>query len=237
MFATLGEIIFVVLTSFQSFRSTSGYRYAEHKVVEAPPRLQWIGDELEKVSIDLRFHAAFTNPAIQMQALQAAAEDHQARALVFGNGVFRGYFVIESLEETHSQLADDGSYIAIEARIELHEWVPGADFDPLAPPQAANPPAGIVQASPAGTTAGTLATAVPGLPTTYDPANQSISPTNQLTPAAVTQLGLVGAIGGVSYSPVAYSQPGVSGIAGAGPAPITPGNPADVPTSTIVRAG
>jgi phage protein U len=235
MFATLGEIIFLVLTSFQSFRSTSGYRYAEHKVVEAPPRLQWIGDELEKVSIDLRFHAAFTNPAIQMQALQAAAEDHQARALVFGNGVFRGYFVIESLEETHSQLADDGSYIAIEARIELHEWVPGADFDPLAPPQAANPPAGIVQSG-TGSSLSPRSTPITGLPSAYDP-SAPISPTNELTPAAVTQLGLVGAIGGVSYSPAAYSQPGVSGIAGAGPAPITPGNPADVPTSTIVRAG
>jgi phage protein U len=241
MFATLGEIIFLVLTSFESFRSTSEYRYAEHKVVEAPPRLQWIGDELEKISIDLQFHVAFTNPATRMLALQAAAEDHQARALVFGNGVFRGYFVIESLEETHSQLADDGSYIAIDARLELHEWVPGADFDPLAPPQLANPPSGIVQATPPSlavtSSSNSLSTPIPGLPSTYNLTQQSISPTNELTPAAITQLGLVGAIGGVSYSPVAYSQPGVSGIAGAGPAPITPGNPSDVPTSTILRAG
>jgi phage protein U len=237
MFAVLGEIIFLVLTSFESFRSASGYRYAEHKVVEAPPRLQWIGDELEKISIDLRFHVAFTSPAIQMLLLQAAAEDHQARALVFGNGVFRGYFVIESLEETHSQLADDGSYIAIDVRLELHEWVPGADFDPLAPPQLANPPSGIVQATPASLSTSPLSMPIAGMPATYDPTQQSISSTNELTPAAVTQLGLVGAIGGVTYSPAAYSQPGVSGIAGAGPAPITPGNPSDVPTSTIVRAG
>jgi phage protein U len=241
MFAALGEITFLVLTSFENFRSTSGYRYAEHKVVEAPPRLQWIGDELEKISIDMRFHAAFTNPAIQMLALHSAAQDHQARALVFGNGVFRGYFVIESLEETHSQLADDGSYIAIEARLELHEWVPGADFDPLAPPQLANPPSGIVQGGagfqPAGGgQAGMPVPQIAGLPQVFNP-SVPISPTNELTPAAVTQLGLVGAIGGVSYSPVAYAQPGVSGIASAGPAPITPGNPSDVPTSTIVRAG
>jgi hypothetical protein len=74
------------------------------------------------------------------------------------------------------------------------------------------------------------------MPSTYDP-SAPISAANELTPAAVTQLGLVGAIGGATYSPAAYSQPGVSGIAGGGPGPLTPGNPADVSASTIVRAG
>lgn len=144
MFALLGEILFLVLTSFEALRSSSDYHYAEHKVVEARPRLQWLATELQKISLELGFHVAFTNPATQMNLLRAAAEDHQARALVFGNGMFRGYFVIESIEETFQQLADDGSYIAISARVELREWVPGADFDPFAPPRTATPPPGIL---------------------------------------------------------------------------------------------
>jgi phage protein U len=147
MFAILGEITFQVLTSFEGFRSSSDYRYAEHKVVEARPRLQWLAQELQKISLEMGFHVAFTNPATQMNLLRAAGEDHQARALVFGNGVHRGYFVIESLEETHQQLADDGSFIAISARAELREWVPGAAFDPFAPPQTAIPPPGILFAA------------------------------------------------------------------------------------------
>src|SRR5215469_17363075 len=108
MFATLGEILFTTLTSPEAFRAQTGYSYAEHKVVESAPRLQWLANDLQKISLDLGFHVAFTNPATQMNLLRAAAEDHQARALVFGNGVHRGYFVIETLEETFHQTADDG---------------------------------------------------------------------------------------------------------------------------------
>ncbi len=64
-------------------------------MVEARPRLQWLATELQKISLELGFHVAFVNPATQMNLLRAAAEDHQARALIFGNGVHRGYFVIE----------------------------------------------------------------------------------------------------------------------------------------------
>src|SRR5438067_51253 len=135
MFALLGEIVFQTLTSPEGWHSSTEYSYAEHKVVEARPRLQWMAQELQKVSLELGFHVAFTNPATQMNLLRAAAEDHQARALVFGNGVHRGYFVIEALEEIFQQTADDGSYVAISARVELREWVPGADFDPLSPPR------------------------------------------------------------------------------------------------------
>jgi phage protein U len=216
MFALLGEIFFAVLTSPEGFRSSSEYRYAQHDVVEAPPRLQWLSNDLQKISLDLGFHLAFTNPSAQMAALRAAAEDHQARALVFGNGVFRGYFVIESIEETHQQLADDGSYIAIAARLELREWVPGADFDPLSPPRRSSPPPGIVQ-SPGGA--------------------QPISATNLLPTSAIVQLTRAGAGPGVTYSPAAYSSPGMSAVVGTGFSLPPPGNPDDVPTSTIVRAG
>src|SRR5215469_13528817 len=107
MFAVLGEIVFDTLTSPEALRASSEYHYAQHKVVEAQPRLQWLANELQKITLDLGFHLAFTNPTTQMNLLQAAAEDHQARALIFGNGVHRGYFVIESLEETFHQTADD----------------------------------------------------------------------------------------------------------------------------------
>jgi phage protein U len=147
LFAILGEITFQVLTSFEGFHSASEFRYAEHKVVEARPRLQWLAQELQKISLEMGFHVAFTNPATQMNLLRAAGEDHRARALVFGNGVHRGYFVIESIQETLVQTADDGSIVANSARVELREWVPGADFDPFAPPQTATPPPGIIFAA------------------------------------------------------------------------------------------
>ena len=234
MFAILGEIIFEVLTSPEAFRSTTEYHYAEHKVVEARPRLQWLATELQKISLELGFHVAFTNPATQLNRLGAAAEDHQARALIFGNGVHRGYFVIEKIEETHQQLADDGSFVAISAKVELNEWIPGVDFDPLAPPRRANPPPGIVQQI----SGGPAGTPVPQVfdPLVFDPL-AAISSSNLAPVSEIVQLSGAGVFGGATYSAASYSQPGISGIVGSGPAAIQPGNINNVSTSTIVRAG
>jgi phage protein U len=235
MYALLGEIVFEVLTSPEVFRSTTDYHYAEHKVIEARPRLQWLATELQKISLDLGFHVAFTNPATQMNRLRRAAEDHQARALVFGNGVHRGYFVVESIEETHHQDADDGSFVAISARVELCEWVPGGvGLDPLAPPRRSAPPPGIVTVSPAFAQTGSAAPA--GSAPTFNPF-QPIGLHNLLPTSAIVQLGQAGAGPGVTYSAATYSQPGVSGIVRSGPAAALPGNIGNVSPSTIVRAG
>jgi len=219
----LGEILFEVLTSPQELRASSAYSYAEHKVVESAPRLQWLANELRKISLGLGFHLAFSNPATQMNLLRAAAEDHQARALVFGNGLFRGYFVIESIEEIHQQMADDGSYFALEARVELREWIPGADFDPLAPPLAANPPLGILNGSVIATEA-------------FDPL-QAISASNLLPLSGVTVLSTIGAPAGVTYAAATFLQQGISGVIAQSTQPVPIGNFADVLASTIVRAG
>lgn len=225
MFAVFGRILFEALTSPAAFRSATIYTYAEHRVIEAAPRLQWMANDLQKISLELGFHVAFTNPATQMNLLRAAAEDHQARALVFGNGVHRGYFVIESLEESFQQTADDGSYVAISARVELREWIPGADFDPLTPPRWTTPPPGIVQQQ----AFAAVATVVDSL--------AAISPANLAPVSEIVSLGSSAVYGGVTYSAAAYSQPGISALVGNGPAATQAGNVADVLPSDIVRAG
>ena len=228
MFAMLGDIMFEVLTSPEQFRLAGDYTYAEHKVVEAPPLLQWLANDLRKISMELGFHIAFTNPLAQMVLLYTAAEAHQALPLVFGNGVFRGFFVIESIEETHQQLADDGSFIAISARLELREWILGADAAALSTPsRSAAPPPGIV-AAPAS--AGSAGSAQP-----LD-SQQPVSAANLLPVSAIVQLSNLGVPPGVTYSRATYSEPGVSAFVGAGPVAATPGNPDSVPPSEIVRA-
>jgi phage protein U len=96
MFALLGEISFEVIGSPEVFESSRRFDYAEHRVVEDRPRLQWLAADLESITLAMLFHISFTDPAAQLAALLAAADDHQARALVLGNGVFRGFFVVES---------------------------------------------------------------------------------------------------------------------------------------------
>ena len=244
MFAILGEILFETLTSPQGFRASTKYIYAEHQVVEAPPRLQWLTDGLERISLDLGFHAAFTNPKTQMDALRAAANDHQARALVFGNGIHRGYFIIEEIEEIHQQSADDGSFVSISARIQLREWVPGSEFDPNAAARMlAAAPGIVVQAIGGSSLEGGTAIAAPsptiaGLITAFNP-NQSIGPSNPTPSSSILQLSQPGAEQGLNYSWAKYESRGVSGILSspsAGSPPAQSIQPADVLPSNIVRA-
>lgn len=144
MFALLGEIPFAVIGSPETFESSRRFEYAEQRVIEDRPRLQWVGDGLEALTLAMLFHASFTDPAVQYAALLAAAQDHQARALVFGNGAFRGFFVVEAVSSSDVQLAADASPLAIRVRVRLREWAP--EFDPAAPPQPAFVPLGIAPA-------------------------------------------------------------------------------------------
>lgn len=72
--------------------------------------------------------------------------------------------------------------------------------------------------------------------TVFDP-NQPISSANPVPTSVVSQLSAIGVPSGVTYQAANYSQPGVTTFIGGRPMTRTPGNPADVALSTIVRAG
>src|ERR1700730_412153 len=94
LFAVLGEIPFQVVGSPEGYESRRGYDFAEHRVIERKPRLQWLGHELAPLTFELRLHSSFTDPAAKLALLRSTAAAHLALPLVFGNGGFRGFFVI-----------------------------------------------------------------------------------------------------------------------------------------------
>ncbi len=142
MFAILGEIPFQVLGSPERLSSSRRYDYVEHRVIEDRPRLQWLADSLESLVLEMMFHRAFTDPIAQLALLFAVAETHQALPLVFGNGDFRGYFVIAEVGTTSRQLSAAGDPLAIMVRVVLREWP--LTFDPAAPPVPSFTPIGVV---------------------------------------------------------------------------------------------
>ena len=123
MFAALGDIQFEVVGSPETYESAGAYDFAEQKVIESKPLLQWVGNDLERLKFELMWHASFTNPGAQLARLRATAAEHLALPLVFGNGGFRGFFVIESINVKSQQLSAGGSPIAIRVALALKEWV------------------------------------------------------------------------------------------------------------------
>lgn len=183
MFAALGPIIFQTVGSPESFEASRPYDYPEHKVIGAKPRIQFVAPGLETVVLAMKFHTQFTNPATAIAQLRAAADPHQALSLVFGNGTYRGRFVIEKIAETIVQQADDGSLIAIEAKAELKEWAPGAEMDPDAPPKPDFVPLGISYSGKPAISA--LATTDPAVANQISPGAYTSVPPAQMTRAAV----------------------------------------------------
>jgi len=151
MWAVLGEILFSFLDSPRSLEAELGYHFAEHKVVESYPVLQWIAPELQTLTIDILLHTSFAKPTARLAEFEAAALDHQARALVYGNGIHAGYFVIQKISKTYIQTADDGSIIALGLKLSLKQQV--KSFDPSAPPQPAAPPPAVAQTTTTSTPA------------------------------------------------------------------------------------
>ncbi|MGA9725302.1 MAG: phage tail protein [Candidatus Binatus sp.] len=143
----LGDIQFEVVGSPEGYESAAAYDFAEQRVIESKPRMQWVGDDLEKLSFELMWHSSFTNPAAQLALLRATAAQHLALPLVFGNGGFRGFFVIESIKMKSQQLSADGAPIAIRVALALKEWTADLQLLSNAQPVAGFSPLGIATAS------------------------------------------------------------------------------------------
>jgi len=137
VFAVLGDIPFLVVGSPEAFSDSRGYDYAEHRVVQARPRLQWLADDLMTIRLEMLLHQSFTEPAASLLVLRQAAATHAALPLVFGNGDFRGYFVITRIDTQSRQLSGSGDLFAITVRLSLRESP--VEFDPAAPPIPAFP--------------------------------------------------------------------------------------------------
>ncbi|WP_312734458.1 phage tail protein, partial [Escherichia coli] len=100
MYAVLGEIEFKVVTFWDGFKSTMGVDYATHARIEGKPGVQFIGDKLDMLALEFSLHSQFCQPTTELNRLREAMLAHKAMALVFGNGDYRGWFVITELTAT-----------------------------------------------------------------------------------------------------------------------------------------
>jgi phage protein U len=145
VFAILGDIVFEVVSSPENFTSMRQYHYVEHRVVQNTPQLQWLADGLETLEFEMLLHSAVADPALRLFELETAAALHEALPLVFGNGDFRGFFVIAAIGAVSHQLSAAGDPLVIRARMVLREW-PLA-FDPNLPPVPNFTPLGLASAA------------------------------------------------------------------------------------------
>ncbi|EFZ56237.1 hypothetical protein ECLT68_4651 [Escherichia coli LT-68] len=70
---------------------------------------------------------------MELARVRTAMKAHQALALVFGNGDYRGWFVITDVTATSEQTDSTGNVLAVSATVSLREYT-GDPKNPLQPP-------------------------------------------------------------------------------------------------------
>ena len=123
MYAQLGDIKFELITYFDGLDASKKIDYAEHATIEGKPKLQYIGENLEEINLKLSFHTDFCNPQEELKKLKDAASKYEPLAFIFGNGAYKGKYVIEEITDTVIHTFQDATYINIEAQVKLKEWI------------------------------------------------------------------------------------------------------------------
>lgn len=131
----LGDIQFEGLRGLDSLRKSREAVYAELPLMGGKPRLQRTGTALQQVTVSIALHAAFTDPAADITALDDYREGGDVLTLINGEGEVVGDFVITAIEETVTQTSPTGRTLSAEVSLTLKEH-----FDP-------NKPATLAQAA------------------------------------------------------------------------------------------
>nr|BDD46401.1 hypothetical protein 17 [bacterium] len=128
MFAQLGNIQFNLIAYFSFIEETKKKGYSELKRLQNKPKLQKKGDELDRITIQLKFHKSFCDPEYEYNRIKEAANKDEALPFIYGNGVYQGNYMIDQIKSNTKQTDSQGGIIAIEAEIQLVEYV---EDDPI----------------------------------------------------------------------------------------------------------
>ncbi len=128
MFAQLGNIQFNLITYFNFIEEVKKKGYSELKRLQGKPKLQKKGDELDRLTLQLKFHKSFCEPETEFNKIKEAMNSDEALPFVYGNGVYQGNYVIEQIKSSTKQTDSTGGIIAIESEIQLFEYV---EDDPI----------------------------------------------------------------------------------------------------------
>lgn len=134
IWAVLGSIEFEVLghPTAQSERTTADY--AEHARLQGKPILQWVGDGLDELSLEITLHASVGDPEAQLRELKLAMAAHEPLPYVLGSGDYRGIYLITALDVTTRKTEGSGRLVAALVSLTLREYT-GKYTKPLPVPR------------------------------------------------------------------------------------------------------
>lgn len=123
---SLGELPFICsqekVRTFSELNRELSVRWAKHDLIGQKPVLEWVGEELNSVSLKMRFDVSLgIAPKDGLDRLKRMMENKLYKTLIVG-GENLGRYVIESISEERRFHAGDGVCLVAEATVNLTEW-------------------------------------------------------------------------------------------------------------------
>lgn len=127
---TIGSFGPVTFTaSEQQVRTFSGFqrqrkaRFARHDVINSKPLIEYTGDDLDTITLDMRFDVFLgIDPRSELDLLGAIKESGEAYPLVIGGTVLADY-VITDMSEDWRRIDGRGNVIVASVNVQLLEYV------------------------------------------------------------------------------------------------------------------
>lgn len=125
---SLGKIVFSVSRFFvktiNDLNIDSSVNFAEHKIMNNKPKLQFLGAELDTISFKMHLSAfRNVNPLKSAEELKKNMKDGKVLNFILGNKkVGNGKYVITSIKESHKKFSPNGVVMTIELDVSLKEY-------------------------------------------------------------------------------------------------------------------
>lgn len=120
MMMTLGWFVFQRSTfAPQTRQDERAWRHPGNARMGARPAYQFLGPDDETVTLSGELYPELTGGPVSLDLLHDMAATGQAFPLLQGDGVMRGYFVIERTSVTSSEFFQDGSARKLEFTLSL----------------------------------------------------------------------------------------------------------------------
>lgn len=122
---SLGRIVFEVgekaVFTPRSLEQSRKAVFAEHEILDRPPKLQFCGVGLWELSLEILLHARFCDPEARRDELAELQESGEHQPLVLG-GQVQGEFVLEDLDLKASSLDARGRMVFATLTLKLKQW-------------------------------------------------------------------------------------------------------------------
>lgn len=129
MMGQLGSIVFERLKEPHTLSGSKKWTYADHPIIREETKLQYTGHEPREYQFQIRFHASFCDPKVELARLEAAALTEGGDGLwvplpfILDSGDVLGKFVILEVKREYVKLFPDGRVLEVIATVSLREFV------------------------------------------------------------------------------------------------------------------